>query len=127
MSGVTKRLGVLEVGSNPGDTRNRSVVALTITDFDKSRVSTSAGSHSFTFGEVIKDLSNESGVLKYGASLTASVNRIFLTQGDQSVGDATQLFGFRVGSLDQFILDQAARHIMQNGLAMGRFHIEFAS
>src|SRR5690606_2742869 len=101
---------------NQLDVSHGRIVTSAETALENTQVAALTGG--VTRAQVVEQLANDS--LRTGTveSQAAVGNAVFLGQGDQRLGNATQFFGLGQGGLDQFVLEQRHRHVLEHGLTV---------
>jgi hypothetical protein len=65
--------------------------------------------------------------LHEGEGAAAGGEIALLAQGDHPIGDAAELFGFRIGGFDSFVANQGEHHVFEQGFPMRGGAIQFAA
>src|SRR5690606_18779489 len=95
---------------------HRSVVTSAETALKDAQVAAVTGG--VALAQIVEQLAHDGFRTGTVEGQTTIGNAVFLGLGDQRLGNATQLLGFRQGSFDQLVLEQRDRHVLEHGLAV---------
>lgn len=101
---------------NQLDVRHGGVVASAETALQDAQVA--ARTVGVALAQVVEQLANGSFRTGTVESQATVGDAVFLGQGDQRLGNATQFLGLGQGGFDQFVFEQRHRHVLEHSLAV---------